>query len=88
MWPIIDDHTIDKHGDSPIIDDFCTQKANSVTLALKAAFRRTTIFLFTNKVGFSSPQCQCNKFHKKIELSQVRNKINIVGVNFLHTIWN
>ena len=31
------------------------QKANYVTLALKAAFHRTTIFLFTNRVGYSSP---------------------------------
>ena len=25
MWLIIDDHAIDEHGDSPIIDDFCTE---------------------------------------------------------------
>ena len=25
MWSIIDDHSDDKHGDSPIIDDFCTE---------------------------------------------------------------
>ena len=30
MWPIIDDHTIDKHGESPIIDDFCTEHIQSI----------------------------------------------------------
>ena len=25
MWPIIDDHAIDKLGASLIIDDFCTE---------------------------------------------------------------
>ena len=30
MWSIIDDHAIDKHGDSPIIEDFSTAHISSI----------------------------------------------------------
>ena len=30
MWSIIDGHAIDKHGDQPIIDDFCIEHILSI----------------------------------------------------------
>ena len=33
MRSIIDDHTIDKHGDSPVIDDFWTEQIYSTALS-------------------------------------------------------
>ena len=41
IWSIIDDHAIDKHGDSPIIDDFCTEHIESIAITLYNIDKKT-----------------------------------------------